>query len=178
VGLAELTTRRLATKLGVQSPTLYWHVRNKAELLDLVAEAICAEVFDIDDTLSWRDQLADGLRQFRALLLTHRDAAALLRERPPRGPHRLGHIETTLSILLRAGFSDGEAAGIARLLAAHVLSSTQFDARADGMPAELPHDFPHLERVAPAYARLSEQDIFELGIEVILDGLASRRSGR
>ncbi|MCP3800291.1 TetR family transcriptional regulator [Allokutzneria sp. A3M-2-11 16] len=90
VGLAELTTRRLAAKLGVRSPTLYWHVRNKAELLDLVAEAICADAFDIDETQSWRDQLADGLRQFRELLLRHRDAAELLRERPPQEPRRLG----------------------------------------------------------------------------------------
>jgi TetR/AcrR family tetracycline transcriptional repressor len=172
VGLAELTTRRLAAKLGVQSPTLYWHVRNKAELLDLVAEAICAEAFDIDDQLPWRDQLAMGLRQFRALLLKHRDAAALLRERPPRGPHRLGHVETTLRILLSAGFSDDEAAGIARLLAAHVLGSTP------GIPRDVPdlsaELFPHLARVAPAYGRLSEQDIFELGVEIILDGLVHR----
>src|SRR5215217_5701271 len=69
VGLAELTTRKLAAKLGVQSPTLYWHVSNKETLLDLVAEAICADAFVIDQSLSWRDQLASGLSQFRALLL-------------------------------------------------------------------------------------------------------------
>jgi TetR/AcrR family tetracycline transcriptional repressor len=32
-----------------------------------VAEAICAEAFDIDDMLPWREQLAAGLRQFRTL---------------------------------------------------------------------------------------------------------------
>src|SRR5687767_6624523 len=65
-GLAGLSTRRLATALGVQSATLYWHVRNKDELLDLVAETICADAFTIDRTLPWREQLASGLRQFRA----------------------------------------------------------------------------------------------------------------
>ncbi len=178
VGLAELSTRRLAAKLGVQSPTLYWHVRNKAELLDLVAEAICADAFDIDETQSWRDQLADGLRQFRALLLRHRDAAELLRERPPSGPRRLGHIDTTVRILLSAGFSEDEVAGIARLLAAHVLASTRSDARsATGLSAEALSDFPHLHRVAPAYSRLSEEDVFELGVEIVLDGLGRRLSG-
>ena len=36
-GLEALTLRRLATELGVSAPTLYWHVRNKRELLDLMA---------------------------------------------------------------------------------------------------------------------------------------------
>jgi TetR/AcrR family tetracycline transcriptional repressor len=34
--------RRLATELGVSAPTLYWHVRNKRQLLDLMAEALVA----------------------------------------------------------------------------------------------------------------------------------------
>jgi TetR/AcrR family tetracycline transcriptional repressor len=171
VGLAELSTRRLAAKLGVQSPTLYWHVKNKAELLDLVAEAICADAFDIDATLPWREQLASGLRQFRELLLSHRDTATLLRERPPSGPHRLGHVETTVRILLDAGFTENEAAGISRLLAAHVLTSAQEGIRLLDMPEGA---YPSLQRVTPAYATMSGSDLFDLGMEIILDGLEQR----
>ncbi|MEU3769481.1 TetR/AcrR family transcriptional regulator C-terminal domain-containing protein [Amycolatopsis keratiniphila] len=175
-GLTELTTRRLAAKLGVSSPTLYWHVKDKAELLDLVAEAICADAFEIDRSLPWRDQLASGLRQFRALLLRHRDAAALLRERPPAGPHRLGHIETTARILLEAGFSEEDTAGISRLLTAHVLASVET------LPAREPDEgflarleaYPHVGRLGPAFAAQSGEELFELGVEVILDGLATR----
>ncbi|AGM09765.1 TetR/AcrR family transcriptional regulator C-terminal domain-containing protein [Amycolatopsis keratiniphila] len=175
-GLPELTTRRLAAKLGVSSPTLYWHVKDKAELLDLVAEAICADAFEIDRSLPWRDQLASGLRQFRALLLRHRDAAALLRERPPAGPHRLGHIETTARILLEAGFSEEDTAGISRLLTAHVLASVET------LPAREPDEgflarleaYPHVGRLGPAFAAQSGEELFELGVEVILDGLATR----
>ncbi|MCE7004002.1 TetR/AcrR family transcriptional regulator C-terminal domain-containing protein [Kibdelosporangium philippinense] len=166
VGLADLSTRRLAAKLGVQSPTLYWHVKNKAELLDLVAEAICADAFDIDTSLPWRDQLASGLRQFRQLLIAHRDAATLLRERPPSGPHRLGHIETTVKILLDAGFPESEAAGIARLLAAHVLTTAQHELRMVD-PGE--GDYPSLRRVAEV--QMSSEQLFELGIGILLDGL-------
>lgn len=174
VGLAELSTRRLAAKLGVQSPTLYWHVKNKAELLDLVAEAVCAEPFDIDESAPWRDQLAAVLRQFRALLTGHRDTAALLRARPP-GPHRLEHLETTVRILLDAGFSPDDAAGVTRLLTAHVLDSTP-DARADerGQVTASTADHPYLTRVSPAFEQLSDAELFELGVEVILDGLAHR----
>jgi len=174
VGLDDLSTRRLAARLDVQSPTLYWHVKNKAALLDLVAEAICADAFDIDATAPWRDQLTSGLRQFRALLTAHRDAAALLRARPP-GPARLAHIETTVGILLEAGFSPDDAAAISRLLAAHVLDSVP--ARQPGDPGPViarMADYPNLARVGPAFGRLSDSDLFELGVEVILDGLEQR----
>jgi TetR/AcrR family transcriptional regulator, tetracycline repressor protein len=183
VGLARLSTRRLAAKLGVQSPTLYWHVRNKAALLDLVAEAVCADAFVIDQALHWREQLASGLRQFRQLLLAHRDVAALLRDRPPTGPHRLGHIETTIRILLTAGFDEDEAAGISRLLTAHVLNSVPVpggepDPEDGAAVLERMREYPNLRRVAPALARQDAQEVFELGVEIILDGLAARVARR
>lgn len=40
IGIDALSTRRLAQHLGVQSPTLYWHFKNKAELLKAMAETI------------------------------------------------------------------------------------------------------------------------------------------
>lgn len=182
VGLSAMTTRRLADKLGVRSPTLYWHVRNKAELLDLVAEAICADAFVIDDRLPWRDQLATGMHQFRTLLLSHRDAAELLRDRPPSGPNRLGHIETTMRILTSAGFGDEETAAIAQLLTAHVLNSVSpqptsaADAAAPPSVETAPDltNFPTVQRILPVLLRTPEERKFELGVEVILDGLSSR----
>lgn len=174
-GLAELSTRRLAIKLGVRSPTLYWHVRNKAELLDLVAETICADAFRIDETLPWREQLLSGLRQFRALLLAHRDAAALLRLRPPSGPHRLGHIDTTVGILLRAGFPARDTAAIAQLLAAHVLDSVQHETQ-PGQPSDIPDfsDYPRLRQVYTDQPPMTGAELFEFGCQVIIDGLVHR----
>lgn len=183
VGLDQLSTRRLAAKLGVSSPTLYWHIAGKDELLDLVAESLCAEAFDIDPSEPWHDQLASGMRQFRALLSSHRDAAALLTSRPPRGPHRLGHLETTMRILSDAGFSDRDTAGIAQLLSAHVLASvpsgagplaTRIGVGALDADAGPPEGLPTLARVLPAALDLSDDERFELGVEVILDGLSSR----
>jgi AcrR family transcriptional regulator len=40
VGLDGLTTRRLATSLNIQSPTLYWHFTNKQELVNCMAEVM------------------------------------------------------------------------------------------------------------------------------------------
>ncbi|MEV4056688.1 TetR/AcrR family transcriptional regulator C-terminal domain-containing protein [Amycolatopsis sp. NPDC049688] len=176
VGLAELSTRRLAAKLGVSSPTLYWHVKDKAQLLDLLAEAVCEDAFEIDETQDWRRQLEQGLHQFRAMLLRHRDAATLLRERPP-GPNRLAHIERTARILLEAGFTPEDTAGIARLLAAHVLASVE---RPEKPNPEAAKEFLENLKAYPnartlGFTGLTADDLFALGTEVILDGLAQRR---
>ena len=40
VGMDSLTTRKLAERLKVQQPALYWHFQNKRALLDALAEAM------------------------------------------------------------------------------------------------------------------------------------------
>lgn len=190
VGIDELSTRRLAERLGVRSPTLYWHVRSKDELLDLIAEELCADAFDIDRSAPWRRQLEQGMHQFREMVVAHRDVATLLRRRPATGPNRLDHIETTLSILLSAGFSPHDAAAISRLLAAHVLAAPLLldpVARRDVDPATGDttsteagslERFPSLHRLTPSLEELSEDALFDLGIEIILDGIEGRLEHR
>ena len=43
VGVDGLTTRKLAQRLDVQQPALYWHFRSKRALLDKLAETMLAE---------------------------------------------------------------------------------------------------------------------------------------
>src|ERR687884_114906 len=56
-GFDALTMRRLAERLGVQAASLYNHVRDKHELLALLADAICGEVREPDPRRPWREQL-------------------------------------------------------------------------------------------------------------------------
>lgn len=80
VGVDGLTTRKLAERLGVQQPALYWHFRNKRALLDALAEAMLAEnhthsVPRADD--DWRSFLIGNARSFRQALLAYRDGARI-----------------------------------------------------------------------------------------------------
>ena len=43
-GLESLTMRALADELGVQAASLYWHVRDRRQLLELLAGALLARV--------------------------------------------------------------------------------------------------------------------------------------
>src|SRR5215471_3511358 len=106
VGFDGLTTRRLAERLGIQSPSLYNHVRDKQELLTLMANTICQEVSPPPARSSWHKKLEAIGRDYRRVLLRHRDAARILLTTQPLGPDRLQLIERVLAVLLSAGFRD------------------------------------------------------------------------
>jgi TetR/AcrR family tetracycline transcriptional repressor len=81
-GLDGVTTRRLAARLGVQSPTLYWHLPNKAALVTAIAEAILGEQFGEmsppEPDEHWQDWLIGLAERLRRALLAHPDGARII----------------------------------------------------------------------------------------------------
>src|SRR5580704_7444894 len=111
-GLEGLTLRRLAERLGIRAPTLYWHVRDKRELLDLMVSVIMDEALadwrEPHPGQPWWDWLAGRARALRAGLLAHRDGALMLAGNRPAQPALPG-IERQLAALAEAGFPPPEA---------------------------------------------------------------------
>ena len=187
-GLDSLTTRGLARRLGVQSPALYWYVRDKGELLDLVADAICAPALDwvgaAAGGLGWREQTAIGLRGYRAVLRAHRDAPRLLAERPPTGPVRRRLADAAVGVVLLAGFPEIDAALISLFLGDYVISIVSEEMRIEAQAAqfaqgaEIPwedsEEHPNIARIAPYLAAADPEKLFETGLEVLLDGIEQR----
>jgi AcrR family transcriptional regulator len=189
VGFDGLTTRRLAERLGIRSPSLYNHVRNKQELLALMADAICAEVGPPPTNVPWRSQLEAIGHEYRRVLLQHRDAARILLATPPVGPNRLDLIERVLAVLRSAGFDPTQAANTATLFNTFVTGFVQDETRAFpradvvDVPREdlvqqvrqsfkrLPSDrYPSLVAVAD---ELVDQDLdrqFSFGVDALLTG--------
>ena len=81
-GLDGVTTRKLAARLGVQSPTLYWHVPNKAALVTAIADAILDQEFgDMsppEPDQHWQDWLGGLAARLRRALLAHPDGARII----------------------------------------------------------------------------------------------------
>lgn len=111
VGLEGLTLRRLAAELGVCAPTLYWHVKDKRTLLDLVAEAIVAKHrAAVRPKLGqpWWEWLRDSAwAQYRALV-SHRDGALVLAGNRPTEAS-LPAAEQVIGSLVDIGFPPAEA---------------------------------------------------------------------
>jgi len=73
-GFADLSMRRLARELEVQPGALYWHVKNKQELLTALAERILAPVA-VDSGADPRSAVRQAAQDIRAALLAVRGAA-------------------------------------------------------------------------------------------------------
>ncbi|WKD57399.1 Tetracycline repressor protein class E [Corynebacterium capitovis DSM 44611] len=74
-GLADVTMRRVATSLSVAPGALYWHIKNKQELISHLAELITAPLFDASRAASTPAVLCAELRR---VLLAHRDGAEVV----------------------------------------------------------------------------------------------------
>jgi AcrR family transcriptional regulator len=136
VGLDGLSMRRLADELGVQAASLYWHVRDKEELLDLLAEAISAEVPALRLDRPWREQLRAFAWGYRRALQGHRDAGRIIARRV--GPGSLAIMDEVVRALLTAGFDRQDAAQAASLLVSFVPLFTSDPAAVQGAAAAEP----------------------------------------
>ena len=187
-GLQGLTLRSLASRLGVSAPTLYWHVKDKRHLLDLVAQYVVGG-FRTPGTEEpapgqpvW-DWLADRARDQRAALLAHRDSALVVAGNRPTGD-AMPAIERTLRVLVGAGCGPGEAVRVLTALGSFVigdaLETQTAQARPDGVehtPGSAdPDAYPTL---AAAFADVGgDEERFEEGLALLVDGLRTRLERR
>jgi AcrR family transcriptional regulator len=196
-GLEGLTMRRLADRLGVGAMSLYRHVADRDDLLDLVVEGILAETEVPPSTGAWRADLEAIARAARAGLLRHRGATVLATSRLGMGRGGLGALERTLGALRGAGFDDAAAVAANRALGNLVAGAALYEAaglggaqgddrsrrRAEGrdLLAALPPDvYPNLVAAADAVFGVSADEAFETGLAALLDGferlLVTRRA--
>lgn len=200
VGMDELTMRRLAEKLGVKAASLYRHVRDKDELLVLLADEISGEIPLVRESGPWRRQLAEMARNVRRGLLRHRDAARVLAATPPFGPRRLRHVESVLRVLRGSGMSAGDAARAAyhcnNFVTEFVADEIRTTTALVGKPhrsrkaafeavhkhfKSLPQDqYPTLVELADELSDDDADALFEFGLEVWVRGLETltRRPAR
>jgi AcrR family transcriptional regulator len=188
-GAAALSYRRLADDLHVTPMSLYWHVADKAELLELVGDTILSEVEVPPRVGPWTQQLRDvHLAMFR-VLLRHRNAADVVAGRARFGPAGLALFERILQILLDAGFDEVAAfdayLALYQFFLGFVTSANRDPAFVEGQRQgwaymlTLPEDrFPGIRAVTPVIGRRPPDEVLELGLDIVIAGIAARLEPR
>jgi TetR/AcrR family tetracycline transcriptional repressor len=158
-GLEGLTTRRLADALGVQGPALYWHFKNKQELIDEMSRALLADAYGpLRPGQDWTEWLIEAARRLRQAMLSYRDSARLIAGYRPSGPHGRVDPEAIFGPLRAAGFAWPDAAWAAITMAQFTFGFTMDEQAA-------------LDRDPAPEKRLDPDQGFEFGIQTILAGL-------
>lgn len=180
----------VAEELGVARTSLYWHVRDQAELGELVLAAIVHEASVGDwtpgDDAGWEAWLDAYARTLRRTMLA---AGGWLRYATGRlfySRHTLRSADRLLVTLLDAGFSIEEGTRafgfVTEIVYANVRASTDVprDAGRDAFLVELQslddHDVPTLRRSVDVRDRTSPDMQFEYDLACALAGIAARAS--
>lgn len=195
-GLEALTMRNLAQHLGVEAMSLYYHVDNKASLLDGVVDTIIQEIMEsvagIDGPEpedDWKTALRLRILAARTVLLRHKWAPEVIEQRSSMGPSVVFYFEGVLEIMRRGGFSYDLAHHALHALGSRALGFTQElfqpdDAAGDDASEELLADMadqlPYLSGMMAEIAHqgpestlgwCDDQAEFEFGLDLLLDGL-------
>ncbi|WP_328396708.1 TetR/AcrR family transcriptional regulator [Nocardia sp. NBC_00416] len=193
-GLDALSMRRLGAELDAGATSLYWHVANKTELLELALDEIWGLVDDLalDRTDSLRQLLTTFAYNLRAALLDHPWSATLIGRVPAIGPQAF-----RLSERLRRAFADAGFQGLDIYLASGTITSFVLGQVIPVIAMENSHggrvdrdsvlrtldkaaaDYPEMRA---DYRSLMPEDPgsghamgFDFGLLCVLDGLEARR---
>jgi TetR/AcrR family tetracycline transcriptional repressor len=193
-GLDCVSFRRIAARLGVSGPTLYWYVENKRQLMDLMAEELVrrarrgpAEPAHGQPWWEWLREHAEHM--FQALVSTRDAPRVLAGNRPSR--EGFPEIERTLDVLVNAGLTPGQAQMALFAIGAYVIgSATEWQAAAERNGAQPPSDPGGAELNALRADVLKDQPLlfaamedllrrpheatFEYGLGLLIDGLRVR----
>lgn len=109
VGVDGLSMRALADRLGVKAASLYWHLRDKDQLLELVAESVLDRVAVPESRSAWRPQVTAVCDELARYLKQHRGAATVVLS-SPAVVQRSRLARDLARVLNAAGLADPEGA--------------------------------------------------------------------
>src|SRR5712691_6651653 len=121
-GLEALSMRALADRLEVKAASLYWHVRDRRELLELLAESILDGVGRPRRGADWRQSVLAIGGAFRRRVSAQKDAGRVLLE-VPESLARSDTFRDLAAELQSAGLQAGEAAEVAVMVMTQVIAS-------------------------------------------------------
>lgn len=167
-GLEALTMRAVAKRLGLTPMATYTYVPGKAELLDLMLDAVYRDMDRADLTgMPWRRRVSVIAEENRDLLSRHPWVAYVPTTRPPLGPGLAAKYEHELAAFDGLGLDDVTMdAAVTHVLGfvtavARIAIDTARAAHASGMS-----DHEWWERTGPVLARVFDPERYPLAARV------------
>ena len=169
-GLAKLSMRTLAGALGVKAPALYWHIKNKQDLIDQIAETMSAEMVPSCGLSDARKYLYEAVRLYRKKLLEVRDSVAVFMRSPPSAssPIRCELIKNMMISLLHIGVKEKHCLAASHILNNYVLSFAADEVIFKASPAGMPAFINTI--LGTDYEKMSFDEQFEWGLNVLFAG--------
>lgn len=182
-GLEALNMRELATYLNVEAASLYYHIKNKSELLDLIQETIITQWSLPTERNNWKKYLYDLAISMRKGLLQYPNIVPIFASRPSIGLQALEKTEITFEVLKSAGFKSADILYGYQSLMLFILGHLQAEIK--HVPGEMKDnqlkltidlDRQKYPNLATAFSKNQMQHYdkwFKFGVKMIISGLES-----
>lgn len=175
--MGALTMRRLSDRLGAWPTSVYHHLGGaKADLVALTIDVLAAEVdLGASSSAAWDRQLRALAHEVRRVALSVPGLAEHLLIASAPGPNAVGIFRRVVTLLRAGGLSEREAYSGYRVMMAFVLGQTHADggdADADRLAAlRVASSDAQTAAVVDAASTLTAEERFDLGLDLLLDGL-------
>jgi AcrR family transcriptional regulator len=192
-GFDALSMRRVALDLRTGPASLYAHVANKDELLELMIDRIVGEMeMPAPDPAHWQEQIVESAMAAHRVWAKHPGIARAALANIPVGPNSLRYSEALLAILRAGGVPDQQAGWFLDRVSLYVLADafeeslhrelgrrTEEDARSyfeqirayfESLP---PDRFPVITSMVGALIGGGGDERLRFGLELMVRGLAS-----
>ncbi|MFG1706759.1 TetR/AcrR family transcriptional regulator [Nonomuraea sp. M3C6] len=198
-GLDALSMRRVAQELDTGPASLYVHVANKDELLELVYDRVLGEIeLPERDPGRWKEQLRAYAMEVHRVLGGHADLARVALANIPTGENSIRIGEFVFGLLIEAGMSPREASLSMDRLSLYVVGDAYEGSlhyarmRAGGFQDKqaylqafvgqiadyyraLPSErFPHVSKFVDDLIADDGEERFRYGLDLFLDGIEAR----
>lgn len=177
-GLDGFSLGAVARHMSVKAPSLYYHFRDKAEILSEVARFILLDVgYTEDATGSWEERTIQLCLETRRALLRHPNAAPLILQFFPRHLLLAAYEHAVEGYPQTRELHMAILEGIEKLTFGDALFEAA--ARARSMPAMPVFDaarFPNLARSVAAN-KTDDEGTFEEALRIFMAGVRARTAG-
>jgi AcrR family transcriptional regulator len=184
-GLAAVTIRRVAERLGVGAMTLYTYVGTKEGMLAAVANHYLASLELPSPELPWRERVATTIRAVHELFIEIPELASIAASQPLDNVGAFRGAEVVLAAFSDAGLSDQQAIDAFDVLASYVVGATLREASrlANYIPPgermrELrrlsEEEFPNVRSMAEPFVARTTASGFDRGLDLLIDGIAGQ----
>lgn len=190
-GLEALTMRKLAAKLNVQASAVYWHVKNKEKLLQLLSVHISKKISFPEEHLEWKAKLTHLAIENRNAMSSIRNGPEIMMQTIPTDPYRLSLIDYMIKILVQEGFSHLQSLEIVNVINNYTIMFTmdemiQLEQQSNPSTQEyiqeflsnLSEKYPHFHHALRSQVEKPNQyKMFLSGLTAILDGYEQSKNG-
>lgn len=187
-GIDGLSMRKLGRELGVEAMALYYHLKNKSQLIEEMIDHIHGEIETPFNTPNWRAFMQQRAKSALDVVARHPWAAGLMESGIHPGPATLKDSDTMIKCFREAGFSIEMTVHAVTVLNIYIYGAAQQYAKlpftttkqatevSEAIQRQFPvGEYPYLGEIITQHmikSGYSAVDEFDFGLKLILDGIA------